>query len=312
MSYQYIEEGINVINSVTSWSLALIEYNHKTHPGEYTCYSLGFQSDELLKSTITDMSGYFLNIIQTNDQMVQEYTGTNSKNVVDRLSVSNDLVKTQWKNLLSSLNECDDNKSLVDIKSNAYIFAGTYSQDGKDRNIYLLSRKNPVYTYKKGKGKIFESRHNKITEISEPLIQFGKTYDVLIYRDVIYSLNNNFESIFNMEYSHRVICKSSLEIIKKASIIKNYENYEKFALSGQHPRKFISFDKGIVDNIRRKENLDIIVLELKIPYDKNVMKFDLTDISHAELFTKAICNKTKHDMFSDGLCEVPNSIPLNL
>ena len=128
----------------------------------------------------------------------------------------------------------------------------------------------------------------------------------------MYTINNNFESIFNMEYTHRVVCKSSLEIIENASIINNFETYKSFALSGQHPRKFITFDKRIIDNIKQVDNLNILVNELKIPYDRTHQKFNLDNQDHAELFTKAICGKTKHNMFIDGICEVPSSTPLKV
>lgn len=312
MSYEKIKEGLQKIDSITSWSLALINYNHKSRPSEYTCYSLNFNTDELLKKTISEMCEKFLVVIDNNGKQIQNYTGTNSKNITDKILVSNSLINQQWDNLIESLNVCDDSLTLKDIKSQAYIFAGTYTVEGEHHNIYMLSRKNPIYTYKKGKGKIFESRHNKIQEISEPLVQFGKTFDALIYDNTLYSINNNFESIFNMEYSHKIACKSSLEIIEASSIINEFEKYKTFALSGQQPRKFITFDKRIIENIKEPSNLNILTQELKIPYDTIQEKFNLSDEKHAEVFTKAICGKTKYNMFTSGVCEVPNSIPLNI
>jgi len=312
MSYEKIKEGLEKINSATSWSLALINYNHKSRPNEYTCYSLSFQTDELLKKTLSEMCANFISVIDKNDRKIEYYTGTNPKNVVDKILLSDNLINHQWNNLIESFNNCDDSVDLKNIKSQAYMFAGTYITEGEYQNIYILSRKNPIYTYKKGKGRIFESRNNKIQEITEPLVQFGKTFDVLIYNKTIYTINNNFESIFNMEYSHRIICKSSLEIIKNASIIDNFDTYKDFALSGQNPRKFITFDKRIIENIKKEPNLKIFTQELKIPYDPNREKFILSDEKHAELFTKAVCGKTKDNMFTGGIREVPNSIPLNI
>ncbi|WP_139904000.1 DUF4868 domain-containing protein [Clostridium thermarum] len=312
MSYEKIKEGLEKINSITSWSLALINYNHKSRPGEYTCYSLKFQTDELLKKTISEMCTSFISIVNKNGNNIQYYTGTNPKDIVDKILISDTLISHQWNNLIASLNVCDDSVDLKDIKSQAYIFAGTYTIEGEYHNIYILSRKNPIYTYKKGKGKIFESRHNIIQEITEPLVQFGKTFDALIYDKTMYSINNNFESIFNMEYSHKIVCKSSLEVIENASIIDDFEAYKTFALSGQHPRKFITFDKRIIENIKEESNLNILTQELKIPYDITRGKFNLSDEKHAEVFTKAICGKTKYNMFTGGVCEVPNSIPLNI
>ncbi|MBU8789991.1 DUF4868 domain-containing protein [Oceanobacillus caeni] len=312
MSYDLLIEGLEMVKTVKSWSLDVINYNHKSRPYEYTCYSLNFQSDEVLKNTINDMCSKFNSIIDRYGRKVQEYTGANSKNVVDKISVSNKLISKPWDSLIQSLSVSDDYTKLKEIKSKAFIFVGTYNDDSNDQNIYLLSRKNPIYTYKKDRAKIFESRHNKIKEISEPLIQFGKTFDALIYKDTLYTINNNFESIFHMEYSHKVVCKNSLQTIREANVIKDFKSYNSFALSGQHPKKFITFDPRIIDNIQQESNLKILVDELKIPYDYTSKKFDLIDEKQADVFTKAICGKTKYNMFTDGVCEVPNSIPLNL
>jgi len=253
----------------------------------------------------------FLYVVDKYEQKIHSYTGTNPKNVVDKLQVNHDLISIPWNALIQSLNVIDDSTTLEEIKSNAFIFVGTYRLDEEEHNIYFISRKNPIYTYKKSRGKIFESRHNCIQEISEPLVQFGKTFDALIYKGVLYTINNNFESIFNMEYTHRIVCKNSLDIIENADIIYDFEAYKSFALSGQHPRKFTTFDKRIIDNIKQENNIRILVDEFKIPYGREEQKFNLDEHKYAELFTKAICGKTKYNMFTDGVCEVPISIPLN-
>jgi hypothetical protein len=268
MSYSLIREGLEKVNTINSWSLALINYNHSARPYEYTCYPLIFESEELLKNTISEMCSNFLAIVDKYEKRVLDYTGTNPKNVVDKISTTHELIVEPWNSLIQSLNVCDDYTSLKDIKSNAFIFTGTYKNDDEEHNIYLLSRKNPIYSYKKNRSKIFESRHNRIQEISEPLVQFGKTFDVLIYKGIIYTINNNFESIFNMEYTHKIVCKNSLEIIENATIIDDFETYKAFALSGQHPKKFMTFDRRIIENIKQKNNLQILVDELKIPYDE--------------------------------------------
>ncbi|NMB40892.1 MAG: DUF4868 domain-containing protein [Firmicutes bacterium] len=312
MSYDLVKEGLEKIKSAKHLALALISYNHKSRPMEYTCYSLNFRTDQLLKQTISEMCTCFIGVIDKQGRDIKNYTGANPKNVTDKIHLSNGLIKNQWGNLIQSLNVCDDNTSLNKIKSQAYIFSGAFENDEGDHNIYILSRKNPIYTYKKGRAKIFASKHNIIQEIGEPLVQFGKTFDALIYKGTMYTINNNFESVFNMEYTHKIVCKSSLEIIGKASIINNFEIYKSFALSKQHPRKFITFDKRIIDNIRQVNNLKILVDELKIPYDEKRQKFNLDKQDHAELFTKAICGKTKHNMFIGGICEVQSFIPLKI
>lgn len=43
------------------------------------------------------------------------------------------------------------------------------------------------------------------------------------------------------------------------------------------------------------------------PYNK---KFDLSEPNNAKNFTLAICDKTKFNMFDDGVCEVSSSTPI--
>lgn len=312
MSYNLLQEGISKVDKINDWTLTLINYNHKSRPGEFTCYDVNFSSNELLKKTIIEMCSNFISLVESKGNIVLEYNGANPKDVVDTLNTDHNLINESWKALLQSIDVSDDQTKLEKIKSKAFIFTGSLTIDNNVENIYLLSRKNPIYTYKKNNVKIFNSRNNVIKEIDEPLIQFGKTFDALIYKNRIYSINNNLESIFNLEYTHKIICKNNLEIIKGASIIKDFESYRTFSLSGQHPKKFITFDSKIIENIKQKNNLNILTNELKIPYDKNTGKFDLDNEKNADIFTKAICGKTKYNMFTGGVCEVPTSTPLDL
>lgn len=312
MSYEVLTEGLGKVKDIQTWSVALISYDHDSNPCEYTCYPLNFQSDELLRDTIDNMCSSFLSIVDKKDREVQEYTGNNPNSVIDKLSTSHALVSNSWNALIQSINESDDEKNLKAIKANANVFIGTYRADNEEKNIYLLSRKNPIYTYKKNRSKILVSRKNIIKEIEEPLIQFGKSFDAIIYKNNIYAINNNFESIFHMEYTHRLTCKKYLEIINEADIINDFEAYKNFALSGQHPKKFMTFDTKIIENIMNTRNLKILVDELKIPYDNKEKKFRLDDKKNAEIFTKAICGKTKYNMFTEGVCEVPTSTPLKI
>lgn len=312
MSYELLTEGLGKVKDIQTWSVALISYDHDSKPCEYTCYPLNFQSDELLKDTINKMCTTFLGIVDKKDSNVQEYTGNNPNNIIDKLNTSHPLLSNAWNGLIQSINASDDEKDLKVIKAKANVFIGTYKSDNEEKNIYLLSRKNPIYTYKKNRSKILVSRKNIIKEIEEPLIQFGKSFDAIIYKNNIYAINNNFESIFHMEYTHRLTCKQSLEIIKEADIIDDFETYKNFALSGQHPKKFMTFDKKIIENIMTGRNLKILVNELKIPFDNKEKKFNLDDKKNAEIFTKAICGKTKYNMFTEGVCEVPTSTPLKI
>lgn len=312
MSFELIEEGINKIHDVTSWNSLLISYNHKSRPNDYICYNMNFQTSELLRDTINHVSNSYFNAVKSFDGKVLEYTGANPRNVVDKISTTNPLISSNWNSIVQHINSSDDTTSLKDIKANAYIFVGTYkSTDGKSQNLYLLTRKNPILTYKKGRPKkIFASRHNIIEEIDEPLVQFGTTCDALIYKGNLYMINSNCESVFNMEYSHKIICEQSLEKLETLNLIKDIDLYKNYAKSKQVPRKFITYNDSISQKLTKPKWRNLLSKELHIPFDSKSNKFDLNKEIHAKNFTLAVCGKTKLDMFEDNICEVPTSTPL--
>lgn len=313
MSYALIEEGINKIKNVTSWSSLLIEYNHKKKPNEYVCYKMNFETSELLTGTIFEMCKAYLKIVNSYGNKVLDYTGTNPKNVVDKISTTNSLVDTCWKALIESINRCDDTTDLKNIKASAYIFVGTYTNsEGNAQNLYLLTKRNPLLTFKKGRTKIFTSQHNTIKQSADPLVQFNKCFDALIYNNVIYMINSNCESIFNMEHSYKLICNTCLSELETLNIIQDIEDFRSYASNGQTPRKFITYDKDIIEKLKQTKWRIKLAKELKIPLTSDNEKFILSDTKHAKNFTLAICGKTKLNMFDATICEVPSSIPLKL
>lgn len=311
MSYTLIEEGITKAKEITTWGSVLVEYNHSKQPNEYICYDMNFSSTDLLSTTIANMCDAFLSIVKKYDKKVMDYTGENPKNVVDKLLTSNDVISTCWNALIEHINNSDDTTDFKHIKASAYVFIGNYTlSDGTSENIYLITRKNPLLTYKKGRSPIFTSQNNTIAKADEPLVQFSKSFDAMVYKNNIYTINNNCESIFNMEYTHKIVCKKHLAELKTANIIMNFENYSTFSSAGQNPKKFITYDASIVEKLKQTKWKNKLAKDLKIPLDSTTKQFDLQEEVNARKFTLAICGKTKLNMFDDGICEVPSSTPL--
>ena len=117
-------------------------------------------------------------------------------------------------------------------------------------------RKNPVLTFKK-RVPILSARNNTIKETTEPLVQFGKSFSILIVDNTLYSINNNFESIFNIEYSHKIVCQERLQDLEVADIVDDISSYKLFASSGQNPKKFITYNPEIVEKLEKNRNTKI-------------------------------------------------------
>lgn len=309
MSYSTIIEGLAQCKSTPSWNAVLLKYNHKTKPNEYTCYDLNFETSDLLKSTISTMCDCFLSIVDKYDKQILTYTGSNPKNSVDKLPISDPVIQNNWNLLLNSINISDNNPCLANIKADAYIFVGEYCIDGVNQNIYLITRKNPILSYKK---KIFAGRNNTLTDITEPLVQFNKSFDALVYKNTLYMINNNCESIFNMEYTHKIICKKCLDELASVNLIDDFECYKTFASAKQNPKKFINYDSELVIKLSDLSHRQKLSTLLKIPLTIPNSQFDIKSDENAKNFTSAICGKTKINLLDDSLCEVPSSTPLNL
>lgn len=311
MSYALIEEAINTSKSIASWGAVLIEYNHTKKPNEYTCYDMNFSSNNLLSTTISSMCESYLGIVNKFDKKVLDYSGENSKNVVDKLSTDNVLISACWNSMIEHINNSDDTTDFKDIKAKAYAFVGSYSlNDGTSENIYIITRKNPLLTYKKGRNPIFTTQNNTIAKADEPFVQFSRSFDAIVYKNNIYMINNNCESIFNMEYTHRIVCKKYLAELETTNLIADFDSYSNFASSGHYPKKFITYDKAIVEKLKQPRWKNKLSADLNIPYNPVTNQFDLQEDKSARNFTLAICGKTKVNMFEDGFCEVPSSIPL--
>ena len=152
MSYAILKEGLNQIDKITKWSLFLIHYNHKTHPNEYTCYPLYFEPVNLINTVVSRQKTTFEKNIEAFDEKVIKYTGFNSKGVIDKIDMSDELINTQWAALLRRIQDHDDSKKIDEIKAGAYIFVGIYkNDDGEDSNLYLLTKRNPIVNLKKSK-----------------------------------------------------------------------------------------------------------------------------------------------------------------
>lgn len=304
MSYELITEGFNKIQEVKSWATILIKYNHKTNPNEFTCYKFQFESEKLLVDTINDMYKTFINTAKKQSGGVKEYTAFNSKDTVEKINIQDELIKDNWIALMNSLTQCDDTTRLEEIKVSAFIFIGTYHEDSVDKNLYIISKKNPILSYKK---KVFSlTRQNRIASIDNPIIQFNKTFDAVVYQNILYTLNLNFEFIFNLENSHRKKCKECLAHLAEQNIIKNYEAFEQQALKYNNVRKFKNYSYSVILELQNETFKNFLINKLGIPYDENEQVFDLSTSTAQHKFISVICDKAKRNIHNEDIVEVTN------
>lgn len=310
MSYSLVTEGLNKITDVLNWRCYIIYYNHNRCPNEFNCFPLLFEPPNLLDDIIIEQKEAFLKIVHKYENKVVPYTGYNPKNVVEKVSVTGELLSDQWISLVNDIDNCDEVVDLNEVTACAYIFVGNYKYNGVPNNLYLLTKKNPIVTYKKGRAHIFTSNKNTVIKRDEPLIQFSRCFDGIIYKDNLYAINHNFESIFNISHSYNKICSKHLDELEKVEIVEDFDEYKKYASKGFTPKKFIAYDSHAVKKLKSSKNRKIVSDIFHIPLNKKTGKFDLSDEKDAKNFTLAICGKAKREIFADTPCEVPMSVPI--
>ncbi len=109
-----------VIKKSTSWKSLLVSFNHKIRPNEFVCYSFAFKKTEVRARIVESMCGSFLNVVESYEDEIAEYTGMNPKGSVDYLSVKTGILNEIWTSFVRSISVADDNTPLSDIKARAY------------------------------------------------------------------------------------------------------------------------------------------------------------------------------------------------
>lgn len=310
MSYDKIIECKNKIENITSWRMNLIHFNHRRAPDKFTCYEVNFDNENDLFEVIKSMYETFTYIIETKyNSTVKQYTGFNPKNCVDKLSTSEEVIEDAWTNLINSIADSDDMTDFNNIKCNAFIFTGTYTnEDDDEKNIHIICKRNPIANYKK---KFFTSVHNELTKIKDPILQFPNCFDAVIFEESLYMINSNCELIFNLEQSHKKICKQRLSEIEALNLITDIEVFNGYALAKHNPRKFRTFDSNILSKICNPEHMESLCSKLHIPFISDTNQIDLSNEDDAINFINVICGRTKRDFFEETLYEVSDFTPLD-
>ncbi len=54
-------------------------------------------------------------------------------------------------------------------------------------------------------------------------MEFNKYFDYLIFENILYAINNNFEFIFNLEHTNKKICNKYIDTIESLNLIADID-----------------------------------------------------------------------------------------
>ena len=126
--------------------------------------------------------------------------------------------------------------------------------------------------------------------MTDDLCRLYLSADCIIYRDNLYTFNNKFEDMFNLE---KTMAKLKLNIIAKVMCVEIFSDGEHFtSLAKQYKssRTFLTFNKERFEKIKKPQDRERIanMLEIELDSDGNL---DVKTPEEASLVIRYLCYK---------------------
>jgi hypothetical protein len=122
------------------------------------------------------------------------------------------------------------------------------------------------------------------------VLKFATAVDFLLIGDVGYFFSSAVQKDFSLEDRHLAIAGRHLDSIAGAAIISDYEQLERVVMTAKNARKFLDFDKQILEHIvrlsivEREEFLSVYGLTI----DRNG-RVDTSDPEQGEMLVDLLC-----------------------
>ena len=246
------------------------------------------------------------------ERVVTDYSPLQPKEEIGALSQGDERVRGQVGDLLLGVTGCEANapEDFVNGVVNrpvGYVFFGLRpKQESGDREqesgaqpkeVLFLRRTNPFISGGGAKGLLCVGKGDGIAEAQTPLLKFTPQTDFLLMDGICYFLSEAAGKDLDMESRPAAVCARRLEQIAQAGVVGNYEQLELAALGGKHTRKFLEFDKEILDHIASlsiEARIDFLAA-YGISLDSDG-KMDSSDPAQCEMIIDLLCGRTCTDV----------------
>ncbi len=306
MSLEKLQEMVETLVGGYEWSLQLIKITSSKREG--TAYT-GRLIELEPNNALIDLIGEIVQSYSTGKkaithqyESVTDYDGSTVNNTVYRLSVKDDLIADDYKNLLNAIANPDAEMNPLEFGANAYMICGKVEINGDEHLIKLFTMQRPITVLRHK----YLMSNSKYKEISDNVLSLKTSVDVLVVDDTLYMLTLAGENLFNLERAYRATCSSKVEDIRKTDIVSDADIFESIATTGHNPRKFISFNDRHLEKLKNVRSRQKISKKFGIPLDSN-NKFDMTQQDSAEKLVKVLCQRGMVDPFDDLPMEVAGS-----
>lgn len=305
MSLDKLNKIFTAIPRCTAWSLQLLKIKTSKRDGtSYTGREIKFTPANKLDEFISEIS-----IRYTDDDKgilksflgVTDYDGSTIDKTVYTLSVNNELIQSEYNNLITAISTPDSEINPLEFKPQAYLLKGIINIDNSDYPVKLISMQNPI-TILKHK---FCMQNGTFQEISDKVLSLRPTIDIVIFDGYVYMLTLAGENLFNMERSYKAICTTKISSIKDCNILTDFDAFSAVAGSGHNPRKFVSFNDSHLQKLKNANTRKKMAKKFNISLEGD--KFDSKKADTSDKLVKLLCDRGMVDPFDDNPMEVAGS-----
>ena len=198
----------------------------------------------------------------TAEKTVAEYSPfLSDKENIAALEKGNDVIKEQISDILINIQNgiehpAEDFVSGVLPKVTGFGYYGVCKDaDGKVvEQVLFMRRGNPFLSGQKVR--LCTSEGGEVITNEKPLLKFTPAVDFILISDVCYFNSSAIEKDFDLENRNFAIAAKKMELIAEAGIVSDYEKLEEVVMSARNARKFLDFDKKILEHIARLSIVD--------------------------------------------------------
>jgi len=259
MDTQTLTEALrNLQSSEMEWKFALYSA-HKSRDGIELDWHLCGMAEisawaDTIKTTLLEKT--------TAEKVVAAYSPfLSDKENIAAIEKSDDMIKDQISDILLNIQNgveypAEDFVSGVLPKITGYAYYGVRKdEEGKVvEQVLFMRRGNPFLSGQKVR--LCTSNGGEVVTSEKPLLKFTPATDFIFIGDICYFNSAAIEKDFDIENRHFAIAAKRMTLIADAGIVSDYEYFESVVMSAKNARKFLDFDKDILEYIARLSILD--------------------------------------------------------
>jgi hypothetical protein len=282
----------SLIPDALNWKLALYGI-HKGRDGlELEWYLCGMKGIAVQADRLRE----FLLKKPVAEKSVAAYSPfLSDKENICTLERSDELIHDQISDILLNIRNGqtsppEDFVSGVLPKIAGFAFYGerTDEEGNATEQVLLMKRGNPFLTG--GTTQLFMGAGSDVVPCDRPVLKLTLAVDFLLIGGVCYFLSSAIEKDFALENRHFAIAQKRMDIIANAEIVSDYDTLERCVMKAKNAKKFLDFDKGILEHIQRLPIVDreefLSAYGVTIDHEGHM---DTSDPDQCELIIDLLC-----------------------